>query len=166
MASNNWLYGCLRCYIQGSSDNVAMVGSYNCSAINTSGVVILNSSGFVADSRHKNWTINQGGRLLKNGWVTLNSSNASALSPYALNGNSGNKYKIDTSLGDVYPLLDAYALNGESVNLKVVDDTNDIVLSTSTNTETIDGNALPYTITPSLYDNYVISSDGSNFWIL
>lgn len=143
-----------------------MINSWDCYQIGVSGNVIINSRNFTADPRHNGWTINQGGRLLKNGWVTLNSSNASALSPYALNGNSGNKYKIDTSLGDVYPLLDAYALNGESVNLKVVDDTNDIVLSTSTNTETIDGNALPYTITPSLYDNYVISSDGSNFWIL
>lgn len=166
MASNNWLYGCLRCYIQGSSDNVAMVGSYNCSAISTSGVVIINSTNFVADSRHKNWTVNQNGRVLKNAWTTLNSSNASALSPYTMSGNAGNKYKVDTTSGSVYAVLDVYALNGESVNFKIVNATNNLVISTSTNTETIDGNALPYTITPSLYDNYVISSDGSNFWIL
>ena len=166
MASNNWLYGCLRCYIQGSSDNVSMVGSYSCSAINTSGIVILNSSGFVADSRHKGWTINKNARVLKNGWTTLSTSNASALSPYTLSGNAGNKYKVDTTSGSVYAVLDVYALDGESVNFKITNATNTLILSTSTNTETIDGNALPYTITPTLYDNYVISSDGSNFWIL
>lgn len=166
MASNNWLYGCLRCYIQGSSDNVAMVGSYNCSAINTSGVVIINSTNFVADSRHKNWTVNQNGRVLKNAWTTLNSSNASALSPYTMSGNAGNKYKVDTTSGSVYAVLDVYALNGESVNFKIVNATNTLILSTSTNTETIDGNALPYTITPALWDNYIVSSDGTNFYFL
>lgn len=166
MASNNWLYGCLRCYIQGSSDNVAMVGSYNCSAISTSGVVIINSTNFVADSRHKNWTVNQNGRVLKNAWTTLNSSNASALSPYTMSGNAGNKYKVDTTSGSVYAVLDVYALNGESVNFKIVNATNNLVISTSTNTETIDGNALPYTITPALWDNYIVSSDGTNFYFL
>ena len=166
MASNNWLYGCLRCYIQGSSDNVAMIGSYNCSAIHTSGVVIINSSGFVADSRHIGWTVNQNKRVLKNEWTTLNSSNASALSPYTMNCNSGNKYRVDTTSGDVYIVLDTFSLDRESINLKVIDASNDIIISTSTNTETIDGNALPYTITPALWDNYVISSDGSNFYIL
>lgn len=166
MASNNWLYGCLRCYIQGSSDNVAMVGSYNCSAINTSGVVIINSTNFIADSRHKNWTVNQNGRVLKNAWTTLNSSNASALSPYTMSGNAGNKYKVDTTSSSVYAVLDVYALNGESVNFKIVNATNTLILSTSTNTETIDGNALPYTITPALWDNYIVSSDGTNFYFL
>ena len=166
MASNNWLYGCLRCYIQGSSDNVAMVGSYNCSTINTSGVVIINSTNFIADSRHKNWTVNQNGRVLKNAWTTLNSSNASALSPYTMSGNAGNKYKVDTTSGSVYAVLDVFALNGESVNFKIVNATNTLILSTSTNTETIDGNALPYTITPALWDNYIVSSDGTNFYFL
>ena len=163
---NNWLIGCLRCYIQGSSYNVAMLGSKDCSAIGVSGTTIINSTSFSADSRHNGWTINQGGRLLKNAWTTLNSSNASALSPYTMSGNAGNKYKVDTTSGSVYAVLDVYALNGESVNFKIVNATNTLILSTSTNTETIDGNALPYTITPALWDNYIVSSDGTNFYFL
>lgn len=167
MATNNWLYGCLRCYIQGSSDNVAMVGSYNCSAINTSGVVILNSSGFVADSRHKNWTINQGARVLKNGWVELNSSTASALSPYTLNGNAGNKYKVKADTSDRYAVLDVFALKDEEVLFKFTDATNNLIISTSTNTETYLDTAvqsLPFTISGALGDVIRISSDGSNFF--
>lgn len=166
MGINNWLLGCLRCYVQGSSYNNVMINSWDCYQIGVSGNVIINSRNFTADSRHNGWTVNQGGRLLKNGWTTLNSSNASALSPYTMSGNAGNKYKVDTTSGSVYAVLDTYALNGESVNFKITNATNTLILSTSTNTETIDGNALPYTITPTLYDNYVISSDGSNFWIL
>lgn len=143
-----------------------MVGSYNCSAINTSGVVVINSSSFVADSRHIGWTVNKNGRVLKNGWATLSTANGSALSPYTMNGDAGNKYKVDTTSGSVYVQLDVYDLDGESVNFKIINASNSLVLSTSTNTETVDGNALPYTITPALYDNYVISSDGSNFYIL
>jgi hypothetical protein len=131
-----------------------------------SGNVIINSRNFTADSRHNGWTINQGGRVLKNGWTTLNSSNASALSPYTLSGNAGNKYKVDTTSGSVYAVLDTYALNGESVIFKIVNATNTLILSTSTNTETIDGNALPYTITPTIYDTYEVSSDGSNFYLI
>lgn len=163
---NNWLLGCLRCYIQGSSHNNVMINSWDCMATGVSGMVAINSRNFSGDSRHNGWTVINGGRVLKNGWTTLNSSNASALSPYTLSGNAGNKYKVDTTSGSVYAVLDTYALNGESVNFKITNATNTLILSTSTNTETIDGNALPYTITPTLYDNYVISSDGSNFWIL
>jgi len=171
MASNktgisNWLFNCLRSYIQGSSYYSTMVGSWDCYAIGVSGNVIINSRNFTADSRHNGWTINQGGRVLKNGWTTLNSSNASALSPYTLSGNAGNKYKVDTTSGSVYAVLDTYALNGESVIFKIVNATNTLILSTSTNTETIDGNALPYTITPTIYDTYEVSSDGSNFYLI
>jgi hypothetical protein len=143
-----------------------MIGSYNCSAIHTSGVVIINSSGFVADARHIGWTVNNNGRVLKNAWTTLSTANASALQPYTMNCDAGNKYKVDTTSGSVYVVLDTYELNGESINFKIINASNTLIISTSTNTETIDGNALPYTITPALYDNYVISSDGSNFWIL
>jgi hypothetical protein len=112
------------------------------------------------------WTINQGTRVIKNKWVELNSSTADAASPYALNGDNGNKYKVKADTGDRYAILDCKALNGESVNFKFTAASYNLILSTATNTETIDGNALPYTIIPTLYDNYVVSSDGSNFWIL
>ena len=166
MGINNWLLGCLRCYIQGSSYNNVMINSWDCYQIGVSGNVLINSRNFTADSRHNGWTVNQGGRLLKNGWTTLNSSNASALSPYTLSGNAGNKYKVDTTSGSVYAILDVYALNGESVNFKITNATNTLILSTSTNTETIDGNALPYTITTVLWANYIVSSDGSNFYFM
>lgn len=166
MGINNWLLGCLRCYIQGSSYNNVMINSWDCYQIGVSGNVIINSRNFTADPRHNGWTINQGGRVLKNGWTTLNSSNASALSPYTLSGNTGNKYKVDTTSGSVYAVLDTYALNGESVNFKITNATNTLILSTSTNTETIDGNALPYTITTVLWANYIVSSDGSNFYFM
>lgn len=143
-----------------------MINSWDCTATGVSGMVAINSRNFSGDSRHNGWTINQGARLLKNAWTTLSTSNASALSPYTLSGNAGNKYKVDTTSGSVYAVLDTYALNGESVIFKITNATNTLILSTSTNTETIDGNALPYTITPTIYNTYEVSSDGTNFYLI
>lgn len=153
--------------MSGFRNNVYLLG---CIGVMTSGdcqnLVMINCSGISGNSAMNNRTYNLNGRLLKNGWTELNATTAAAISPYALNGNAGNKYKVKADTGDRYAVLDVVALDGESVNFKITDNTYSLILSTQTNTETIDGNALPFTISPSLYDNYVISSDGSNFWIL
>jgi hypothetical protein len=148
--NNVVLIGCIQVVMSGSCQNI----------------VAINTSGFTGDPSMNGWTINQGTRVIKNAWVELNSSTASALSPYTLTGDAGNKYKVKADTGDRYVMLNCKALNGESINFKFTSASYNLIISTATNTETIDGNALPYTLTASLYDNYVISSDGSNFWIL
>lgn len=150
MARNVNLFGCIRVVMTGGCEDIALI---NCSGF--SGNASMNGRTYIND-----------GRFIPNLWNTLTSSNASALSPYDMSGDLGDKYKVDTSGGSVYVTLDTEALDGVTVNFKIVDATNTLVLSTATNTETIDGNALPYTITPTVYDNYVISSDGTNFYIL
>ena len=150
MAHNVNLLGCIKVVMSGGCENITMI----------------NCSGMTGNAEMNGRTYNLDGRVLKNGWTTLNSSNASALSPYAMNGDDGNKYKVDTTSGSVYAMLDVEDLEGESVNFKIVNATNNLVISTSANTETIDGNALPYTITPALWDNYIVSSDGANFYFL
>ena len=137
------------CYVSGNSDRVTLI---NCSGMNTP----------PASGR----TYIENGRVLPNLWVELNSTTADASQPYSLTGNTGNKFKVNAATGDRYAVLDTVALNGESVNFKFTNATYSLILSTTNNTETIDGNALPFTITGSLYDNYVISSDGTNFHIL
>lgn len=164
---NNWLLGCLRCYIQGSSHNNVMINSWDCMATGVSGMVAINSRNFSGDSRHNGWTVINGGRVLKNGWTTLNSSNASALSPYTLSGNAGNKYKVDTSLGDVYVVCDLTALNGSHFWLKVIDATNNIVITTTSGSGEFEFNAVPYTITGLVQgDSFTISSDGTDLFII
>lgn len=148
--NNVYLLGCIGVITSGSCQNLVMI----------------NCSGLSGNAQMNNRTYNLNGRVLKNGWTELNASTASALSPYTLNGNAGNKYKVKADTGTRYAVLDVTALEGESVNFKFTNATYSLILSTQTNVETIDGNALPFTLTGSLYDNYVISSDGTNFWIL
>jgi hypothetical protein len=164
--TNNYLYNCIRCVTYGASNEVTMVGSYNSSAINTSGIVIINSSGLVVDNRHNGWTINKNGRILKNGWTTVTNSIATALSPYAINGNEGNKFKVDTSGGDCYFSFDLFALTGESVTLKITNATNNIIITTNTGTGNFEFSAVPQTVSPSLGDSYTISSDGIDLFII
>jgi len=149
MAIRVQLLGCLDCYVSGNSDRIVLI---NCSGMNTA----------PASGR----TYIQNGRVLPNLWVELNSVTADASLPYTLTGNNGNKYKVKADTGDRYAILDTVALNGTEVNFKFTNATYSLILSTSTNTETIDGNALPFTISGLLYDNYVVSSDGSNFHLL
>lgn len=149
MATRVTILNSIDCFVSGNTDRVTLI---NCSGMNTAPV-----SGY---------TYIQNGRVLPNLWVELNATTADASQPYVLNGGTGNKFKVKADTGDRYAILNTVALNGESVNFKFTNATYSLIISTTNNTETIDGNALPFTIAGSLYDNYVISSDGSNFHIL
>lgn len=164
---NNLLYGCMRCVIYGSSRDTTLIGSYNCSAVNTSGLVAVNCSAMVFDSTMNGRTYVNNGRVLKNGWTTITNSIASALQPYVTFFNEGNKFKVDTSGGDVNLTVSIEALKGEEIILKVVDATNNIVINTvdgSGNYFDTTSNAVPYTISPSVGDTIRISSDGTNLY--
>lgn len=145
------LLGCIDCVISGATHDLTLI---SCTGVSSSSVM-------------SGRTYIEGGRVLANRWGTLNYLNASALSPAQLGGvGQYNKYKVDTSGGSVYINMDTEALNGPEMYFKVTAVGNSIIFSTDTNTETLDGNALPYTLSPSLYDCYCISSDGSNYWII
>jgi len=104
---------------------------------------------------------------LGNIWNTLDTSNADASSPYPMDGLDGNKYKVDTSLGDVYVVCDLEKLNGTHFWLKVIDATNNIVITTTDGTGNFEFNAVPYTITGLVQgDSFTISSDGTDLFII
>jgi hypothetical protein len=139
----------------------------NVSAIATSGVVAINCSGIVIDNNNKGWTYINNARKLKNGWGDINYGNASAASPYALGSAATvDKYRVDLSGGDCYAVFDLTALNGCEISLKITATGNNLIITTSAGTGNFDGLAVPYTLTPSLYDSYTISSDGTNLYII
>lgn len=161
------MYGCVNCVATGSTKHTTLINCMNVSAIATSGVVAINCSGIVIDNNQKGWTLINNARKLKNGWGSINASTGSAVSPYALGSkDTVDKYKIDTSGGDVYVTFDLTALSGCEISLKITDATNNLIVTTVTGTGTFDGSAVPYTITPVLYDSYTISSDGTNLYII
>lgn len=109
----------------------------------------------------------EGGRVIPNTWGTLTYLNASALQPKELGGvGQYNKYKVDTSGGDVYLNFDLEALNGVEITFKVIDATNNIIINTVEGTGQFEQTALPYTLTPVLLDSYTISSDGTDLYII
>lgn len=161
------LFGCIDVRVSGAAMDVSLINCSSAIVEPVSSVTAIGSASSVIESHMSGWVLIKDGRVLPNKWVTIDSTIATALNPYSLDGAAGNKYKIDTSGGHVYIEISAQQLKGVDVNFKIIDATNNVIISTTTNTETLDGNALPYTI-PNLvqWENYPISSDGSNFFIL
>jgi hypothetical protein len=150
------LFGCIQVVTSGACENVTMI---NCSGV--TGVAGDNGRTFI------NGVGASKGRVLRNAWVTLNSSNASALSPYSMDGDNGNKYKVDTSSSSVYITLDPVELKDCEITLKVTDATNDILIYSNVSGTLFEFSAMPYTITGlTLGDSYTISSDGTDFYII
>ena len=150
-----------------AATNGIVTGKNNVIGGDTVNFALLNCKDMVTDARHSDRSYIENGRVLKNGWTTLDTSNADASNPYALDGNSGNKYKIDTSLGDVYVIIDLEAMSGTHSWLKVIDATNNIVITTTDGTGNFEFNAVPYTITGLVKgDSFTISSDGTDIFII
>ena len=146
--NNNWSLGGILNLFRGSAKNIVAI---NCTSKEFN--ILDNGRTFINN-----------GRVIKNGWTLLDGSNATALSPYVMNGDNGDKYKVKADTGDRQVILDVVALNGVEWTYKIINATHNLVLSTVSNTELIDGAALPYTIVPALWNSYKISSDGTNFY--
>lgn len=151
MAQRITLLGCIDCVISGNTHDLTLI---SCTGI--TGAVSMSGRTYI-----------EGGRVLSNQWGELNYLTASALQPKTLGGvGQINRYKIDTSGGDVYLLFDLEALNGVDITLKVIDATNNIIINTVEGTGQFEQTALPYTLTPVLLDSYTISSDGTDLYII
>lgn len=148
MNNNVNMFGCIQVITTGACQNQAYI----------------NCSGMSGNPGMNNRTYNLNGRVLKNGWIEINSTTASALAPKSINGDLGNKIKMDASAGDCYVKVDIKALDGETITVKVIDGTNNLIVSTENNTEYYFDTAnqtLPYTINPATGDVIRISSDGT-----
>jgi len=144
------LFGCINVITTGACENIAFI----------------NCSGMSGNPSMNNRTYNLNTRVLANKWIEIDSTTASALAPKVIDGGLGNKIKADMSAGHCYVQLDVEALDGETVTVKVMDGTNNLIVSTLNNTETYFdtvSNALPYTINPATGDVIRISSDGTKF---
>lgn len=162
------LPGSRNCLVTGSCRNVTLMNCQNVSAIATSGVVAINCSDILIDNNNKGWTLINNSRKLKNGWGDINYGNAPATFPYSLGSSATvDKYRIDLSGGgDCYVVFDLTALNGCDISLKIIGTGNNLIITTTNGTGNFDGSAVPYTITPTIYDSYKISSDGTNLYII
>lgn len=149
--NNIQLLGCIRVVLSGGCQDITMI----------------NCSGMTGDPSMNRMTYVNNGRVLGNIWTTLTTANADASQPYTVDGFAGNKYKVDTSSGDIYVTLNLTALNGECIWLKVIDATNNIVINTTSGTGNFEFNAVPYTITGLVQgDSFTISSDGTDLFII
>lgn len=161
------LFGCIDVRVSGAAMDVSLINCSSAIVEPVSGVTAIGSASAVIESHMSGWVLIKDGRVLPNKWVTIDSTIATAVSPYSLDGAAGNKYKIDLSGGHVYLQISAQQLKGVDIDLKVIAAGNDIVLSTTDNTEQFEQAALPYTITaPALLSKYRFSSDGTDFFLL
>lgn len=150
MAKNVQLLGCIKVVMSGNCDNITMI----------------NCSGMTGNATMNGRTYNLNGRVLKNGWTTLDSTNADVSQPYTMDGSAGNKYKVDTSGGDIYARFDVEAMEGESVWLKIIDASNNLIITTTDGSGQFEQAAVPVTINPVLLESYTISSDGTDLFII
>lgn len=150
MANNVNLLGCFNVFIGGACDDVTMI---NCSGI--SGNPSMNGRTYLRN-----------GRILGNRWNSLNYLNASALQPADLDGSDGRYYDVDASGGDVYVLLDASALEGETLEFNFSAVGNDFIIATTDNAGTFIGNALPYTFTPLQWESLTLGFINGNIRII
>lgn len=164
---NNNLFGCIRCIVTGGSKNNTMINCVNVSAIACSGVVAINCSSIVFTPNDNGMTFNLNNRVLRNDWGSIDATTGSAAAPYTFGDKTTNRYyEVDTSGGDVYVMFDVAKLDGEAVTLKVIDATNNIIVTTLSGSGTFEGSAVPQTITPALYDSYTIGINGTKLYIV
>jgi hypothetical protein len=150
MAQRITLLGCIDCVISGNTHDLTLI---SCTGI----------TGAVSMSE-QTWLEN--GRIIGNRWNELNYLNASALAPADINGTEGRYFDVDTSGGDVYVLLDADALEGESMEFNFSAVGNDFIIATTDNTGTFIGNALPYTFTPLQWESLTLGFKDGNIRII
>lgn len=165
--ANNNLFGCIKCIAIGGAKNNTLVNCVNVSAIACSGVVAINCSSILLTPNDNGFTYNLNQRVLRNDWGSIDSTTGSALAPYTFGDKTTNRYyEVDTSGGDVYVMFDVAKLDGEAVTLKVVDATNNIIVTTLDGTGTFEQAAVPQTITPVLLESYTIGINGTKLYIV
>lgn len=165
--ANNNLFGCINCIVTGGAKNNALINCVNVSAIACSGIVAINCSAIAFTPNDNGFTYNLNNRILRNDWGSINSTTGSALAPYTFGDKTTNRYyEVDTSGGNVYVSFDVAKLDGEAITLKVIDATNNIIVTTVSGSGTLDGAAVPQTIITTLYDSYTIGVNGTKLYLV
>jgi hypothetical protein len=142
-------------YVGNSSSNILITGSGNKVPAGATDIVMLNCTDLEVTLADCGMTFIENKRIIRKGWTTINASS----SPYTIDGSQGDKYLIDLSAGDIDLIIIPSKIGANEIYLKIIDATNNLNINTEDNAGTIDLNALPYTISPTVLDCYEISSD-------
>ena len=157
--------------------NYSVIGDNNFIGVNCDGVILHNCNNVTVQPFTENVTLincdglevspkDNGKIFIKNGLPQGNrSTSLTGSAPAQVNG-TYNIYYVDSSLGDAIAVVDVAAIKDLIIYFKIVDDTNDFIIQTSANTETIDLQTLPHVTGLTLMDALTITSDGSNLFIL